>query len=190
MTNNSDIHHRHSVRLKGYDYSLEGLYFITVCALDKKYIFGKITNGKMYLSETGRIVEKELMRTQQIRPNMIIHENIIMPNHIHFIVEITHRRGGLNPPDNTNETNVINILGNGKCGCKQGGFNPPLQRANTIGSMVRGLKASITKQLGHPIFQRNYYEHIIRNQHSYEEISDYIVTNPLRWEKDQLFIEQ
>lgn len=63
MTNNSDIHHRHSVRLKGYDYSLEGLYFITVCALDKKCIFGKITNGKMYLSETGRIMEKELMRT-------------------------------------------------------------------------------------------------------------------------------
>lgn len=103
------------------------------------------------------------MKTQQIRPNMVVHENIIMPNHIHFIVEITHCRGEL---------------------------NPPLQRANTIGSMVRGLKASITKQLEHPIFQRSYYEHIIRNQHSYEEISNYIVTNPLRWEKDQLFTEQ
>jgi putative transposase len=190
MSYNSDIHHRHSVRLKDYDYSLEGLYFITVCAQDKKCLFGKITDGVIRLNEAGRMVESELMKTMQIRPNMIIHEHIIMPNHIHFIIQITHRRGGLNPPDDTNETNIINTMGNGQCGCIQGGFNPPLQHANTICSMVRGFKAAITKQIGHPIWQRSYYEHIIRNQHSYEEISDYIVTNPLRWEKDQLFAEQ
>ena len=187
MTYNPDIHHRSSVRLKEYDYSLNGLYFITVCAQDKKCLFGKITDGTMRLNDAGRIVEVELMKTPQIRPNMVIHEHIIMPNHIHFIIQITHRRGGLNPPDNINETNVINIMGNEQRGCIQGGFNPPLQYANTIGSMVRGFKSTVTKQIGHSIWQRNYYEHIIRNQHSYEEISDYIITNPLRWEKDLLF---
>lgn len=190
MSYHSDMHHRRSVRLKEYDYSSEGLYFITICTQDKKCMFGRIADENMYLNETGRMMERELMRTQQIRPNMVIHEYVIMPNHIHFIVEITHCRGGLNPPDDTNETNVINIMGNGQRGCIQGGFNPPLRWANTIGSMVRGLKSSMTKQLGRSIFQRNYYEHIIRNQHSYEEISDYIITNPSRWEKDQLFVKQ
>ena len=193
---NPEIHHRHSVRLQDYDYSLEGLYFITVCAQDKKCLFGKITDGKMELNEAGQIVESELIKTPQVRPNMVIHEHIIMPNHIHFIIQITHRRGGLNPPDNANatnptndETNIVNVLGNAQTGCIQGGFNPPVQCANTIGSMVRGFKSAVTKRIGHPVFLRNYFEHIIRNQHSYEEISDYILTNPLRWEKDQLYIE-
>lgn len=177
MTYDSQVHHRQSYRLKGYDYSLEGLYFVTVCVQDKRCLFGNIEEGEMMMNDVGKMVEAELLNTMHIRDNMIIHEYIIMPNHLHFILQITHRRGGLNPPANTKEESLNHST---KDSCYPGGCNPPLRCSNTIGAMVRGFKGAITRKIGYSIFQRNYYEHIIRNQRSYEEIADYIVTNPLR----------
>ena len=184
MTYDSQVHHRQSYRLKGYDYSLEGLYFVTVCVQDKRCLFGNIEEGEMKMNDVGKMVEAELLNTMHIRDNMIIHEYIIMPNHLHFILQITHSRGGLNPPANTKEESLNHST---KDSCYPGGCNPPLRCSNTIGAMVRGFKGAITRKIGYSIFQRNYYEHIIRNQRSYEEIADYIVTNPLRWEKDKLY---
>ena len=101
MSYNPDIHHRKSIRLKNYDYSKVGLYFITICTQNKEKIFGEITNvgahcmcsnresnTKMILSEYGKIVEEEILRTLQIRENIYIDNYVIMPNHIHFIIEI------------------------------------------------------------------------------------------------------
>ena len=85
---NPEIHHRHSIRLKEYDYSSEGLYFITVCAQDKKCMFGKIINGDMYLNEAGRLVEKWYLKLQEKYPDIICMEHIIMPNHFHCIIRI------------------------------------------------------------------------------------------------------
>ncbi|WP_455664700.1 transposase [Phocaeicola sp.] len=186
MSYNSDIHHRHSVRLKDYDYSLEGLYFITVCAQDKKCLFGKITDGVMCLNEAGRMVEKWYLKISQKFPDIECLEFIIMPNHFHCIL----RNVGADPCVRPNTSN------NTPCGVLGEHMGSPLQRivqwfkTMTTNEYIRNVNTNHWPRFNNRLWQRNYYEHIIRNQHSYEEISDYIVTNPLRWEKDQLFVEQ
>ncbi|MBN1467241.1 MAG: hypothetical protein JXM74_04120 [Fusobacteriaceae bacterium] len=98
MTYNPDIHNRKSIRLKGYDYSQDGLYFITICSHNKECIFGEIIeevgahcmcpNSRIILNEYGKIVENELLKTKEIRKNIQINHYVIMPNHIHFVIEI------------------------------------------------------------------------------------------------------
>src|SRR4030042_4378220 len=77
-----------SARLSGYDYSQNGMYFVTVCAKDREEFFGKIKNGKIILSDIGKIVQEELLKTPVIRPNVILDEWVMMPNHLHIIIEI------------------------------------------------------------------------------------------------------
>ncbi len=169
---------RKTVRLYKYDYSAEGCYFITLCAQDKKCIFGHIVDREMILNTLGKLVKEELLHTSEVRPNMQIHEYVIMPNHIHFIVEILDSRGELNSPVNNNDADES---------------NPPLHCSHTIGAMVRGFKSAITKQIrttlnkNSSIWQRNYYEHIIRSYPSYQEIRNYILSNPERWTDDTYY---
>ncbi len=188
MSYNSDIHHRHSVRLKDYDYSLEGLYFITVCAQDKKCLFGKITDGVMRLNEAGRMVEEWYFKLQEKYPNIACMEHIIMPNHFHCIIHIVGA-GSARPITSTETPTEIN---NDEIPHADDRAGKPRPYKPTVGQIIGFFKYQTTKEVNLPtrLWQRNYYEHIIRNQHSYEEISDYIVTNPLRWEKDLLFVEQ
>ncbi|HEX2958640.1 MAG TPA: hypothetical protein VHO70_17520 [Chitinispirillaceae bacterium] len=95
----TDYHSRHSIRLPGYDYSKQGHYFMTVCIHDRKdHFFGVITNGKMELNDFGYIVQNEIVKTEQMRPNIKVDEYIIMPNHFHVIYQICNndpRRGML-----------------------------------------------------------------------------------------------
>ena len=88
MKYNPDIHHRKSIRLKGYDYSQSGLYFITICTYEGLNFLGKIENGEMILNEYGKIAEEEILKTAEIRKNIEIDGYCIMPNHIHMIIEI------------------------------------------------------------------------------------------------------
>jgi putative transposase len=90
---NPQMHNRRSIRLKGYDYSQPGLYFITICCQDKICRFGKIENGEMILNEFGKIAHDEWEKTPQIRPNVPLGEFVIMPNHIHGIIHLDNRRG-------------------------------------------------------------------------------------------------
>ena len=184
---NPEIHHRHSIRLKEYDYSSEGLYFITVCAQDKKCMFGKIINGDMYLNEAGRMIQKWYLKTSAKFPDIECMEYIIMPNHFHCI----WHNVGADPcvcPNASNNNTPCGILGEH--------MGSPLHRViqwfktMTTNEYIRNINNNQWIPFNKRLWQLNYYEHIIRNQHSYEEISDYIITNPLRWEKDQLFIEQ
>lgn len=96
MNFNPEIHHRHSIRLKGYDYSQSGLYFITLSTKNRQHIFGIIENGDILLNEYGNIVKNEWKRTAEIRKEIKLHAYIIMPNHIHGIVEITDGRVDVN----------------------------------------------------------------------------------------------
>jgi len=173
------IHNRKSIRLKEYDYSQGGWYYITICAKDKKCAFGKVVNGKMILNEIGKIVEGEWFKTKQIRPNVDLDYYIIMPNHIHGIIIINeksnYRRGELQfAPTNKK-------------------FKSPSQ---TIGAIIRGFKSSATKRINiqcktpnQPVWQRNYYEHIIRNDRDLYNIRQYINNNPLKWELDDNYPE-
>lgn len=88
MKYDPQTHHRQSIRLKNYDYSQPGSYFITICTQDRKCLFGEIKNGVVNLNKIGELVKNEWLRTSEIRPNIIVDEFVIMPNHLHIILII------------------------------------------------------------------------------------------------------
>jgi putative transposase len=182
MTYNPDIHHRRSIRLKGYDYSRAGLYYITVCTQNRECLFGRIADGKMTLNDAGRMVDEWYHELENKYCGIECHEYIVMPNHIHFIIQT--------PSKPTAPTNVIPII------TDERGQTDETKRVE-IGDIVQWLKTMTTneyifnvKQNGWTPFpgklwQRNYYEHIIRDENEYRNIAGYILNNPLNWLKDE-----
>jgi len=151
---NPEYHHRRSIRLIGYDYSQAGLYFITICCHGRECWFGEIKNGVMILNDAGNIANECWSDIPTHFPNVVLHEFIIMPNHIHGVIELK-------------------------------------EPSKTIGSIVRGFKIGVTKWMRQNtnvfnVWQRNYWEHIIRNENEYNRIAQYILSNPQNWEHDQL----
>lgn len=174
MNYNPKIHHRRSTRLKEYDYSQAGMYFITLVTCNRIHLFGNIENDCMMLNGYGAIACKEWMNTEKIRKNMTLGEMIVMPNHVHGII-------------------IINDAYASNTGEEMSNLNQKLQSASqAIGSVIRGYKSAVTKQINairqttESVWQRNYYEHIIRDEQSYQRIFDYISTNPSRWKEDSL----
>lgn len=159
--------------MKDYDYSQAGAYFVTICALNKKCIFGDVENAEIRLNEYGQVVRNEWLNTENIRSNVELDAFIVMPNHVHGILVIVDDCRGVLQYAPT----------------KKYGFSSPSQ---TLGSIIRGLKSSVTKIInqirnthGVPVWQRNYYEHIIRNEKELDKIREYIANNPLNWETDE-----
>ena len=203
------IHHRRSIRLKGYDYSQAGMYFVTIC-VDvgangiRPHIFGDVVNGEMVLNDVGKIAYNEWYKTCNIRSNVQLDAFVVMPNHIHGIIVITDDgRGVSHTPTNAPHTPInelpinelpinelpINELPNGNSGVCDTPLRSP---SNTVGAIVRGYKSAVTKQLNqlgftHSIWQRNYHEIIIRNEQSYQYIANYIVNNPEKWGNDRFY---
>ena len=191
---NPDIHHRRSIRLKGYDYSRSGLYFITLCVVDRICVFGNIVDGKMQLNDIGRLVEEEWLNTINIRKGDVrLHNYIVMPNHFHAIIEICECMDECDSSQILNTDNVGEYA-MGECEkdeCEKGECDSPLRMkspSKTVGAIVRGFKGAVSRQLGYSVWQRNYYEHIIRTGESYRQISDYIVNNPTKWQDDKFYI--
>ncbi|BER91780.1 MAG: REP-associated tyrosine transposase [Candidatus Atribacteria bacterium] len=173
MRYHPDIHHRRSIRLKDYDYSQAGAYFITICTKNRECLFGSIVNGEMLLSAWGVIVKNEWLRTSIIRPNIVVDEFVLMPNHLHGILVIvdTDCRGTLQRAPTVER------------------FGKPT--SNSIPTIVRLFKSTATKQInelrktpGEPLWQRNYYERIIRNERELERIRKYVINDPLKWSLD------
>ena len=150
-------------------------------------MFGEIINGELILNEIGEIVRDEWIKSAEIRKEIKIHEYIVMPNHFHTIVEMAQPTiddttvGAEYLPPNNNE-NKSSIRAENI---------PPLRRPNcesgTLGAIVRGFKIGVTKKLGYSLWQRNYFEHIIRNNRSCQFIADYIENNSASWKKDRFF---
>ena len=93
MNHDAREHHRRYTRLRGYDYSQSGAYFVTVCVQNRQSVFGKVTNGRMMLSEAGRMVEEEWLKTPAVRPQVQLDEFVVMPNHFHGIIMIRNESG-------------------------------------------------------------------------------------------------
>ena len=208
---NPDKHKRRSIRLKGYDYSREGLYFITICCQNRAHYFGEIINGEMQLNEIGEIAQKCWRDIPNHFKNVLLHTFVVMPNHIHGIIEIVTLVGAnQHLPYNKGDkyfapTNQHSPHNNGdKYFAPTNQHLPDDNRAkdisplrgtsNTIGSIVRGFKIGVTKWVRsntniHQIWQRNYYEHIIRNEASYFKIHEYIENNPAKWNEDCFYEE-
>jgi REP element-mobilizing transposase RayT len=186
MKYNPDKHCRRSIRLKGYDYSQAGIYFVTICTKNKKCLFGEIKNDKMILNQLGYIVQNEWIKTSEIRNNVTLDSFVIMPNHLHGIIIINNdvRRGVLQyaPTANAHAAGISQYAPTAT-------FRSPSQ---TIGAIVRGFKSVATKRIneirktpGLPLWQRNYYEHIIRNENDLGKIQQYILINSAKWEFDR-----
>ena len=146
MKYNSEKHHRRSIRLKGYDYSQSGLYFITICVLNRHCLFGEIENDEMILNEYGKIAATEWINTESIRDNIRLHEYIIMPNHIHGIIEII--RTGDGKGDGKGEGKGELQFAPTTTTTTTTAFKSPSQ---TIGSIVRGYKIATIKKIKDPI---------------------------------------
>jgi REP element-mobilizing transposase RayT len=212
-TYNPAIHHRRSIRKKGYDYAQEGMYFITLCCQDRAHLFGEVVNGEMILNPLGIIAYNEWERTPDVRPNIALSSFVIMPNHMHGIVVITSRHDSLHTPCGKGE---LNSPPQGVCNTPPQSSNTPPQSSNTppqssntppqgprqtIGAIVRGYKSAVTKQINalpddvlrkhlsqtSTIWQRNYYEIIIPDEQALQRISNYIIQNPRKWSEDKFY---
>jgi len=177
-------HHRRSIRLPGYDYSMAGVYFVTICTLNQTCLFGTVVDDEIVLNEYGRIVLQSWEWLRDQYPYVDLQEWVIMPNHLHGIIMINHDdancRGG-------SRTALIGMGDPGLGGSRTAPTKP-------LGRIIGAFKTISTKhvnlarnQPGMPVWQRNYYEHIIRNDDAYNRIAEYIINNPKRWEEDKLW---
>ena len=178
MQNKKQIKNRKLNRLKGYDYSRDGWYFVTICIKDRIKCLGKIENGKMILDKYGKIAKKYWSEIPDHYNNVFLDEWIIMPNHIHGIIVI----------ENDDKT-ITATVGTGHCpvpttvntGSKYGLLS------KTVKSFKEISLKTIRKQFNDFEFswQRSFYDHIIRDEKSLEKIRNYIANNPLKWETDR-----
>ena len=204
MSYNPEIHHRRTIRLKDYDYSSSGAYFITICVDKRECLFGEIINGIMNLSEIGKIANNNWLEIPEHSQNVELGEFVIMPNHLHGIIILNglkeedaekedvkyyvptdHEKQTLNPNDNVRRDVLLNVQDKNK----NEHFSKLSPAKNTISIIIRSFKASVThwcRKNNHEYFkwQKNYHEHVIRSENSLNAISKYIIENPLKWDID------
>ena len=167
MKYNREKHCRRSIRMSGYDYRREGMYFITVCTWDRQSFFGEIVDGAMQLNPYGEIACRYWRAIPEHFPHVALDVYVIMPNHVHCIIAVGARHAVPLPSS-------LERFGN------------PV--AGSIPTIIRSFKSSVTKHInelrqtpGLPLWQRNYYEHVVRDEDSLLRIRQYILHNPSRW---------
>ncbi|MBO9593611.1 MAG: transposase [Niabella sp.] len=171
-------HHRRSIRLNGYDYAQAGFYFITLCCQDRARLFGQIIDGKMILNDAGKIIEKWYYEIAHKFPDKKCHAMVIMPDHFHCIVETI---APAEQPLENEHANCDEPAGSSQRGSPVGRVVQWFKTMST-NEYIRGVKNLGWTPFNGRLWQRNYYEHIIRNRASYERISKYIIDNPKKWQ--------
>ena len=172
---------RRTIRYPDYNYAMAGCYFITICSYDKRPLFGRIENDGVILSKCGQVVLEEWLKTAEVRPLVDLDEFVIMPDHMHGILLLresnsirelraTHR---LAPTFASDSTQIAR----------------PTLVSGSIGAIIGQFKSVVTKRVRFdnplfdgPIWQRNYYEHVIRSEPALAKAREYIANNPARWE--------
>ena len=162
-------HHRRSIRLRGYDYSQAGAYFVTICEVNRECIFGDVENSEMHANQFGEIVLKWWNELPNYYPPVELNEFVVMPNHMHGII-------------------VIRDVGAGSSRPIPGRQDAAPTEKRTLGQLVGYFKFQITKEINQihdagyaKVLQRDYYEHIIRNEREWDAIAEYIRNNPANW---------
>ena len=176
MNSEAKKHCRRSIRLKEFDYARPGSYFVTICARDRECLFGDVAVGEMRLSEYGVIASACLGEIPKHFPYVRLDAFVVMPNHVHMIVvifDVDVRVGAQHaaPLHQQQRTNVA---------------------PDSLSAIVRSYKSAVTKRVnelrgmpGVALWQRNYYEHIVRNENELRLVREYIVNNPLQWSLDR-----
>ncbi|MEY8714641.1 transposase [Francisella philomiragia] len=186
MTNQNNqtqyFKNRKNLRLKYYDYSSNGAYFVTICVNNRECLFCNILDGQMCLNDAGLMIDEIYHDLENKFTNIQCGEYVIMPNHFHCVIHIC----------NDIKSNVgVNLCvdPNYKMGEHAGTpLHKIIQRFKTMttNAYINGVKTKNWQPFDKRLWQRNYYEHIIRNEKSYNEIIKYIQLNPLKWELDEL----
>jgi putative transposase len=174
MKYDGEIHHRRSIRLRGYDYSQPGAYFVTICTYKRACLFGSITDGEMQPNTAGRIVQAVWAELPVRFPHIEVDNFITMPNHIHGIIHVGAQF--IAPSAAMSQTSNIQP--------------DAIHRAPTLGEIIRAYKAVSTREIrqmvnGNFNWQRSFYDYIIRDEDSLNRVRQYILDNPARWEFDE-----
>jgi REP element-mobilizing transposase RayT len=187
MAYDSQKHQRRSIRLPGYDYSLAGAYFVTICTHERECLLGQVEDGAMLLSGYGRIVEQCWRALPHHFPGVELDAFVVMPNHVHGIIMITapcrgeafaRQKHAMSPGWVANASPLQS--------------RPYGTKTYSLGAMVQNFKSVSSRRInqvrltpGAPVWQRNYYEHIVRNEDELNSIRQYVLGNPTLWEKDE-----
>ncbi|MCH8802373.1 MAG: transposase [Chloroflexi bacterium] len=174
MTNRRNFSELGSKRLVNYDYAQPGAYFVTLCAAGRRCIFGEVIDGEMRLNKNGTIVAEQWVGLPSHYANAYLDEFVIMPNHFHGIIHLTEGSptsvgAGFQPAHASRPTNP------------QRGLPEIIRGFKTYSS--RGIN-QLNNTTGQPVWQRNYYEHVVRTEDDLDAIRRYIVENPLKWAED------
>ena len=198
MKYNPEIHHRRSIRFKGYDYSQTGAYFVTICTQNRECLFGDIVNEKMVLNDAGRMIQTiwDEMPEHYFGVAMDIFQ--IMPNHVHGIVILTDPvTVGAGPRACPHQTGQSHDIGQPQNGQPQNGQPRGVAPTLSLPDVVHRFKSLTTARYRHRVkqhdwppfpgklWQRNYYEHIIRDENELNHTREYITQNPAKWALDR-----
>ncbi len=199
MSLDPHLHRRRSTRLRARDYSSPGNYYVTLCTHDRQMLFGNVVDGTMSLNDAGRAAESFWNEIPGHFPHAELDEHIVMPNHVHGIIRIVKHEWV--HADGTISKCGVHVGANDYLPLQQHTIHPrqmprsklfPMGHgtSRTIGSMVRGFKIAVTRRMRMhgwigPVWQRNYHDHIIRNERSLERIRAYIRNNPANWHRDR-----
>jgi putative transposase len=184
--------HRRSIRQKDYDYMQNGAYFVTLCTQERGSLFGQVVDGAMVVNAWGQIVQSCWDEIPAHYPMVELDAFVVMPNHVHGVIVITNDPGA-----------ASNTIGNDRRGMAcHAPTNGPVTREfakpipGSLPTIVGAFKSAVTKHINRlpdapdqPIWQRNYHEHIIRNEDALNTIRAYITGNPAKWAEDSLFID-
>ncbi len=190
-----NLHNRKSLRLKGYDYTSVGRYFVTIVTRNRLHLFGKVVDGEMVLNEFGKIAEREWINTLRLRNNVSLGAFMIMPDHIHFVVHIDQQREQKEYSAEELERRAGAVAGK------------HINKPGSLGAIVRGYKGAVTRQIldkineksdpsddqlveiykvlkdAKTIWVRNYNDAIIKSQRHYDNVTKYINENPKKWDE-------
>ena len=174
MPNIPAVHHRRSIRLKGYDYAQTGAYFVTLVTPGRECFFGDVVNDEMQLNDAGQIIAAAWEWLADQYPHVELDEWVVMPNHLHGIIII------------------VDDDGRGGSRSAQGDSRiAPTPKRKPLGRLIGAFKTVSSKRInelrdtpGLPVWQRNYFEHIIRNERELDRVREYIANNPLKWALD------
>ena len=196
-----------SHRMPGWDYSGNGIYFITIVVQNRRCLFGEIINNEMKLNNFGIIVNDEWIKSAQIRRELFIDEFIVMPNHLHGIVIIKNMAGqSMELSRSLVETHCrasLCTVNSHRAEKNKSGQSKLYRKPKSISSFIAGYKSAVTTKCNNilenqnkPVFdrykrlwQKNYHDHIIRNEKEYWRIKNYILNNPQNWDEDKFYTD-
>ena len=174
MTEGARPRRHKSIRLSGFDYSSDSTYFITQCTTDRKFVFGDVVENSVELSALGEIAHQEWERTLELRPTVVAHAFVVMPNPVHLLFSFAGNEAQNRPvASHSNATSFH-------------------RQPRSVGSLMSGYKGAVSRAIRELVsdpqfepWQDGFHEHIVRNEKSFETIYAYILDNPRRWAEDR-----